>query len=141
MEQGREAAVREVTTRRFPRRLVSRLDESGILRIRAGDEAAHRFLGIWVVVVNGRVFVRPWNDEQTGWRQAFLADPGHRGAIRLEKDGPDIPVRARPARGERLYDAVDAAYAAKYVTNASQKWVRGFRTPQRRKTTTELLPR
>ena len=116
-------------TRRFPKRLVSQLDESGILRIRAGHDAAHRFLGIWVVVVKGRVFVRPWNDEPTGWRRAFLADPGHHGAIRLEKEGPEIRVRARAVRGERLYDAVDAAYAKKYVTNASKKCASSSRMP------------
>lgn len=126
--------------RRFSKRLVSELDESGILRIRAGDDVTHRFLGIWVVVAQGRVFVRPWNDKPTGWRQAFLADPGHHGAIRLEKDGPDIPVRARLVRGERLNDAVDAAYEAKYASNANTKWVRGLVTARRRKTTMELLP-
>jgi len=111
-----------VTTRRFPRRLVSRLDESGILRIRAGGEAAHRFLGIWVVVVRGRVFVRPWNDEQTGWRQAFLADPGHRGAIRLEKDGPDFPVRARPARARLKGNRRVTSRPSMRITPASARW-------------------
>ena len=128
------------TTRRFSRALLARLDESPILRIRAGAADDHRFLGIWVVVVKGRVFVRPWNDKPTGWRQAFLAEPGARGAIRLEKEGPDIAVRARPVRGKKLFDAVDDAYAAKYVTKGSQQWVTGFRVPRRRKTTMELLP-
>ncbi len=121
---------------RFSKRLLSLLDASPALRIRAG--ADHRFLGIWVVVVKGRVFVRPWNDEPGGWRRAFLDEPD--GAIRLGPEKREIPVRARPARGKRLFDAVDAAYAMKYVTKGSQKWVRGFATPRRRKTTMELLP-
>jgi hypothetical protein len=125
-----------VTTRRFSRRLLSVLDASPILRIRAGSD--HRFLGIWVVVVRGRVFVRPYYDKPTGWRQAYLANPA--GAIRLEKDGPDIAVRARPVRGERLNDAIDAAYAAKYPSRANRKWVRGFSAVKRRETTMELLP-
>jgi hypothetical protein len=125
-------------SRRFPARLLAQLADSPILRIRAG--ADHKFLGIWVVVAKGRVFVRPWNDKPTGWRQALLAEPGAKGAIRLAKDGPDIRVRARPVRGERLFDLVDDAYAAKYVTKASQQWVEGFRVPRRRKTTMELLP-
>jgi hypothetical protein len=123
-------------TRRFPKRILAQIDESGVLRIRAG--ADHRFLGIWGVVAQGRVFVRPWNDKPSGWRQAFLADP--RGAIRLAKDGPDIAVRARPVRGERLNDAIDDAYAAKYATKANNKWVRGLVTARRRKTTMELMP-
>ncbi len=126
--------------RRFPKRILAAVDESAVLRIRAGAGADHRFLGIWGVVAHGRVFVRPWNDKPTGWRHAFLADPGHRGAIRLEKDGPEIPVRARPVRGERLNDAVDAAYEAKYASKANAKWVRGLVTARRRKTTMELTP-
>ncbi len=121
---------------RFTKRLLSLLDASPALRIRAG--ADHRFLGIWVVVAKGRVFVRPWNDDPRGWRRAFLEEP--RGAIRIAALKRDIPVRARPARGELLWDAIDAAYAAKYATKGSQKWVRGLVDPKRRKTTMELLP-
>lgn len=124
-------------TRRFSKRLLSLLNAAKILGIRSGKE--HRFLGIWAVVVRGRVFVRPWFDSAGGWRRAFLEEP--RGAIRVDKNGPEIPVRARAVRGERIYDAVDAAYAKKYPTKGSQRWVRGFRTPRRRKTTMELLPR
>jgi hypothetical protein len=125
--------------RRFPKRVLAAVDESPVLRIRAGADDDHRFLGIWGVVAAGRVFVRPWNDKPTGWRQAFLADP--RGAIRLAKDGPDIPVRARPVRGEKLNDAVDAAYTAKYASQANSQWVRGLKTARRRKKTMELTPR
>jgi len=107
-----------------------------MLGIRAGD-AEHRFTGIWFVLVNGRLFVRPWNDAASGWHRELVRDGT--GAIRLGET--EIRVRARGARGERLYDAVDAAYAEKYPTKGSQKWVRGFALPRRRKTTLELLPR
>jgi hypothetical protein len=122
--------------RLFPKAVFDALSDASILRIRAGSD--HRFLGIWVVAVRGRVFVRPYYDQPGGWRQAFLADPD--GAIRLEKDGPDIAVRARPVRGEGLNDAIDAAYASKYPSAANRKWVRGFATAKRRKTTMELSP-
>ena len=121
---------------RFTRRLLSLLDASPALRIRAGSD--HRFLGIWVVVAKGRVFVRPWNDDPQGWRRAFLDEP--RGAIRIAALKREIPIRARAARGERLWDAIDAAYASKYATKGAQKWVRGLVDPKRRKTTMELLP-
>ncbi len=121
---------------RFSKRVLAFVDASRVVRIRAG--AGHRFLGIWGVVAQGRVFVRPWNDDAGGWRRAFLEEP--RGAIRIAGVEREIPVRARPARGERLWDAIDAAYAAKYATKASQKWVRGLAAPKRRKTTMELLP-
>ena len=49
-------------------------------------------------------------------------------------------LAARQLRGERLRDAVTRAYARKYHTKASEKWVRGFEEPGRAATTLELLP-
>jgi hypothetical protein len=121
---------------RFSSRILALLDDSKTLRIRAGAE--HRFLSIWGVVVSGRVFVRPWNDDPGGWRRAFLENP--RGAVLADDAKREIPVRARPARGERLFDAIDAAYAHKYPNRGAQKWVLGFATARRRKTTMELRP-
>jgi hypothetical protein len=118
----------------FPPRILQLLLDSRMLGIRAGED--HRFTGIWFVVVAGRVFVRPWNDKAAGWHRALLENP--RGAITLSNQ--EIPVRARPSRGERLFDSIDAAYAAKYPTPASQKWVRGFALPRRRRATMELRP-
>jgi hypothetical protein len=80
--------------------------------------------------------VRSWNDKPTGWYRAFRAEP--RGSIQLT--GREIAVRARQTRGERLRDAVTRAYAEKYTTKASEKWVRGFAEPRRAVATLELLP-
>ena len=121
-------------TKRFSRALAAAIGGIKYLYIRAGTE--HRFIPIWVVVVDGRVFVRPWNDKARGWYRAFLSDAT--GAIQV--DGSDVPVRARRVRGERLNDDVDAAYAHKYTTKANQKYVKGFATAKRRATTMELVP-
>ena len=123
----------------FPPRVLALMRGSRMLGIRAGAAGDHRFTGIWFVMVGDRVFVRPYYDEPTGWYRAFRKDP--RGAITLGKDKREIPVRARTARGSSLFDKVDAAYASKYDTAASRKWVRGFHQTRRRKTTTELRPR
>jgi len=45
--------------------VVEALSRAKILGVRAGTE--HRYTGIWVVVIDGRVFVRSWNDKPTGW--------------------------------------------------------------------------
>ncbi|HKA38095.1 MAG TPA: DUF2255 family protein [Thermoanaerobaculia bacterium] len=118
----------------FSPRTLRLLLDSRVLGIRAGDD--HKFTGIWFVVVGNRLFVRPWNDKEDGWHRALLRD--RRGAITI--GDRQIPVRARASRGEAVFDAVDAAYASKYDTKASQKWVRGFAERRRRLTTTELLP-
>jgi hypothetical protein len=127
---------RTTPARTFSKAVLAALDAAKILGVRAGTE--HRFTGVWVVVVNGRVFARSWSDKPTGWYRAFLEEPLgviHAPGVR------ELRVRAKKVRGERLLDAVDDAYAAKYNTPASLKWVRGFRQPRRRATTVEFVPR
>ena len=53
---------------RFSKPVLDLLADAVLVGLRAGTE--HRFTGVWVVVVKGRVFVRSWNDKATGWRQA-----------------------------------------------------------------------
>lgn len=120
--------------RRFPTDVLEELAGAKILGVRAGT--GHRYTGVWVVVAGGRAFVRSWNDKPTGWFRAFLAEPV--GSIQLA--GREIPVRARRTRGGRLRDVVTRAYAEKYPTKASEKWVLGFAEPHRAATTVELVP-
>ena len=89
------------------------------------------------MVVDGRVFVRSWNDKPDGWYRAFIEEP--LGA--LQAGEREVRVRTRRVRSERLLDSIDAAYAAKYVTPSAKTYVRGFRLARRRATTLELLPR
>jgi len=124
-------------TRRFSGPIVAAIDEGKILGIRAGARPDHRFIGVWAVVVEGRVYVRSWTQKPDGWYRTFLADPV--GAIQV--GDRQVRIRAARARGERIRDAVERAYAKKYPTPGSVKYVRGFRSPRRRDTTMELLPR
>jgi hypothetical protein len=105
-----------------------------ILGVRAGTE--HRYTGVWVVVVEDRIFVRSWNDKPTGWFRAFKKQPS--GTTQIGK--LEIPVRGKPVRSARIRDAVTAAFAEKYNTKGSQKWVEGFAEPERVLTTLEFVP-
>jgi hypothetical protein len=82
--------------------MIVALESTRMLGGRSGTE--HRFTGVWVVVVRGRVFARTWTNKSTGWYQAFVAEP--RGAIQIP-GGREIRVRAKRVRGERLFDAID----------------------------------
>jgi hypothetical protein len=125
-----------MTTSRFAKPTLEALDAAKIIGVRAGS--AHRFTGVWVVVAKGRVFARSWSiDKPNGWHRAFLEEP--RGAITVGER--ELKVRAKPVRAAGVLDAVDAAYAAKYDTPASKKWVRGFKLPSRRRNTVEFVPR
>lgn len=120
--------------KRFSKARVDALARAKILGVRAGSD--HRYTGVWVVVVQGRAFARSWNDKPTGWFRAFRATP--RGSIQVGDE--EFPVRAVPVRSSRLGQAVTVAYAEKYNTKASQKWVRGFAEPERVANTIELIP-
>ena len=120
--------------RRFPPDQLEAFRAARILGVRAGG--GHRHTGVWVVVVEGRVFVRSWNDKPAGWYRAFSKQP--RG--RIHYTGGELDVRARQTRNERLRKAVSAAYAAKYDTKASAKWVTGFAEPERERNTLEFVP-
>jgi len=119
----------------FPDDLLAALQKSSILRIRAGS-GAHRFIGIWFVIVEGRILVRSWSIKPEGWYRTFVKEP--RGAIQLGKS--EIPVRAKPIRPERLRSAVDRAYLAKYNTKGAIKYAKDLASPKSRATTLELVP-
>jgi hypothetical protein len=113
--------------------VVEAIRNAKILGVRAG--AVHRYTGIWVVVVDGRVFVRSWNDKPTGWFRVFRIQPS--GTIQV--GGLEIPVRAKLARSARIRDGVTVAFGEKYHTKASRKGVKGFAEPARVLTTLELV--
>jgi hypothetical protein len=119
----------------FDEAVLALISKSLVLGIRAGA-GPHRVIGIWAVVVSRRVFVRSWTLNPRGWYRTLLDE--RYGIVRIGEQ--EIPVRAVHTRSERLKDAVDGAYAAKYKTPSSLRYVRGFRTARRRNTTMELIP-
>ena len=123
--------------RLLPGAVVRAIDQSKILGIRAGARSDHRFIGIWAVVVGGRAFARSWSRKPGGWHRTFLEDP--LGTLQVGER--QVRIRALPVRSERIRDAVERAYAAKYPTPGSRVFVRGFRSARRRETTTEFVPR
>jgi hypothetical protein len=121
--------------RGFSDRLLARIRDDHMLAIRAGT-GPHRFIGIWAVVVESRVFVRSWSLKPRSWYRTFLEEP--RGAIKV--GSREIPVRAIRTRSKRLKDAVSRAYLAKYNTRGSIKYARDLGSAKSRATTTELVP-
>ena len=96
----------------------------------------HRYTGVWVVVVEGRVFARSWSDKPTGWFQAFKKQPI--GTVQV--GDLEIPVQGKPVRSARIRDAVTVAFGEKYPTKGSRQWVEGFAEPARVLTTLEFVP-
>ncbi len=119
----------------FKQDVITAINHGKSIRIRAGTKP-HRFIGIWAVVVEGRVFVRSWSLKARGWYRTLLEDP--RGVIQI---GPrEIDVRAIRTRSERLKDAVDRAYLQKYGTPGSIRYAQDLGREKSRATTIELVP-
>ena len=119
----------------FPDDILATLRKDKILGIRAGKDSTHRVIGIWMVVVEGRVFFRSWSMKPRSWWRAFLEDPY--GIITVGTK--EISVRAIQTRSERLKDLVSAAYKEKYNTPGSVQYVKEMSQKKSRDTTTELV--
>lgn len=121
--------------RGFTGKSLAAIRKSQVIGLRAGTQP-HRFIAVWAVVVEGRVFIRSWGLKPQGWYFAFLEEP--RGTIQVE--GREIDVRVVRTRSERLKDAVSQAYREKYKTPGSIRFVRDFAKTKCRNTTTEVVP-
>ena len=88
------------------------LDETKEVRIetRRDDDAPEHRTIIWVVVVEGEVFVRSVRGDKGRWYREISANP--EGALHVEDDR--IPVKAAPATEEATVNAVSAAFRSKY---------------------------
>ncbi len=134
-QPGCKASARMKAKPQFAADTLAVLRESKGLRIQAGT-SPHRFIGIWVVVVKDRVFVRSWSVKPNGWYRAFLKEP--RGTIQIADC--KIAVRAILIKSERLRDAVDRAYLDKYNSTGALKYAKDLGCAKSRATTIELVP-
>jgi len=120
----------------FPADLIAILKKEKILGIRAGTESMHRVIGVWVVVVESRVFIRSWSLRPRSWWRTFLEDPY--GSMFVGER--ELQVRAIKTRSERLKDLVSQAYKEKYNTPGSVQFVKDMSRKKSRDSTTELVP-
>jgi len=121
---------------RFPQDILNVIRKEKIFGIRAGSESTHRVIGVWAVVVEGRVFVRSWSMKPRSWWRTFLEDP--HGSVFIREH--EVPIRAVQTRSERLKDLVSRAYREKYNTPGSVQYVKDMSRKKSRDTTTELVP-
>ena len=96
----------------------------------------HRIIGIWAVVIEGRVFCPVITLKPRSWYRTLREE--RRGVIEVE--GRQIKMRAVFTRSERLKAAVDRAYAENTTLRLAYLRRKGFRLGKRRDTTTELVP-
>ncbi len=121
---------------RFPNDILATMKKEKIMGIRAGTDSSHRVIGVWIVVVERRVFIRSWSMKPRSWWRTFLEDPY--GSLFI--GDREISIRAIQTRSERLKDLVSQAYKEKYNTPGSIQYVKEMSRKKSRDTTTELVP-
>jgi hypothetical protein len=124
-------------TKSFSDEVIKTIDKERILGIRAGGDSTHKVIGIWAVVVNGRVYVRSYKSKPGGWWHTFLKDPN--GEIYPAKRKRGIKVRAVQVKSEKMKDAVSAAYKEKYNTPGSVGYVKEMSVSPSKDATIEFL--
>jgi hypothetical protein len=115
-------------------RLIDRAREVRIETRRDEDAPAHRTT-IWVVTVDGAVFVRSVRGGEGRWYREVSSNP----AAALHVGGDRIPVRAVPATDEAKIGAVSEAYREKYG-RTSPGSTRAMVQPETLPTTLRLEP-
>ena len=113
------------------------LDETREAQIetrRDEDAPVHRRI-IWVVTVDGEVYVRSVRGENGRWYREVSANP----YAALHFGDRRIPVRAVPVRGEPTVGAVSEAYRDKYG-RTSPGSTRAMLQPETLPTTLKLEP-
>ncbi len=120
----------------FSRAFLQCVNEHSITSLRAGANRT-KFTGIWMVVVNGRIFGRPYYFAERSWYNAFLQE--QIGEIKCDK--AIIKVKGiAPDDLDGIAPAVNEAYARKYNAKPhNRKWVDGLCDPERVKHTMEFL--
>jgi hypothetical protein len=115
-------------------RLLDDTEEVRIETRRDPDSPEHRTI-IWVVVVEGEVFVRSVRGQRGRWYREISSNP--EGALHMEEDR--IPVQAAPATDEATVDAVSAAFRSKYQ-QSSPASTEAMVRPETLPTTLKLSP-
>lgn len=117
----------------FSNAMLESIRKEKIIGIRAG--ATHRIIGIWAVVVEGRVFVRSYSMKPRSWWRTFLEDP--QGIMTVGEK--EIKVKAVQTRSEHIKDLVSEAYKEKYDRPGDIQYVKDMSKKKSRDTTTELV--
>jgi len=113
--------------------LVPAVRDAWSIAIMAGSKP-HRFIRIWAVVVEGRVYARSWGLSPGGWYRTLVSEK--QGVLQVGRK--TAPFRAVRARGDALKAAVDRAYLRKYPRPAEAHYARDLCGPRSRATTLEL---
>ena len=121
---------------KFTKAFLACINATQITSVRAGKDR-EKFTGIWMVVVDGRVFGRSYNLSERSWYTTLLS--GDSGDLKCGKE--IIPIKgSKPVDINIITGAINKAYEKKYLVKAyNKKWVDGLCKPESVARTMEFI--
>ena len=136
-ERSPSSSSRQHAAKEFDSATLEMLEDVEEIRIATaapGAKTKKHHATIWVVVVDGQVFVRSFTGPKGKWYHNVLANP----EADLEVDGKTIHVKAIPVSDQESIEAVSRAYLEKY---RSSPYAKDMVRPEVLPTTLRLEPR
>lgn len=112
---------------------VAETDDLHIAPFRADGKTYGTLTWIWSVVVDGALYVRAYNGQQSRWYQAAMQQK----AGRIQAAGKTKEVSFEPVEGD-INNAIDEAYRKKYSSSPYLASMIGSRA---RAATVKVMPR
>jgi hypothetical protein len=123
--------------KRFSKTFLKSISETQITSVRAGKER-EKFTGIWMVVVDDRIFGRSYYGAERSWYTAL--SKGDAGDIKCGKEIIAV-TGLKPKDIKSITGPINKAYEKKYLVKAyNKKWVDGLCEPERVARTMEFIP-
>jgi hypothetical protein len=123
--------------KKFSKAFLKCINETQITSVRAGKDRT-KFTGIWMVVVDERIFGRSYYGADRSWYTTLLW--GDDGDIKCGKE--IISVKGvTPADINTVGKEINKAYEKKYLVRAlNNNWVAALCEPERVARTMEFIP-
>lgn len=121
--------------KKFKKAFLDCIKARSITGLRSGKDHP-KFTGIWMVVVEDRIFGRSYYLSERSWYNTFIREKSGEikcGDVIVKVRGVKPRASARPAdRTGRLEESINAAYEAKYGGKPHNRvWIDGLKHPDR----------
>lgn len=111
------------------------INSNNLIGIKAGKNR-ERFLEIWMVTVDNRIFARSWGFAERSWYNTFLKD--EEGQIQCGTNISNIKARV-PEDLDEINEKISKAYLDKYDSGENSYYAKGIIEEKHAQKTMELI--
>ncbi len=119
---------------KFPDEFYEYLEKNTLVKIKGGTQR-DKFLKIWMVNVNGRIFARTWEKSKNGWFSILLEE----GKGEVKYSDKVIKIEAKRNNNFEINKLIDQAYLKKYNQPQNIEYAKGITQREYTEFTVELF--